>query len=289
MDLQHVVVATDESDAGRQAVRTGVDVAARASARVTVMRTVAIPAVPVFVGVRGASEYVGAGPEAVEVERLERWLEADVLPPDDRRGVETAVTYGVPGVEICRFAEAREADLLVLGRKSRSQMARLLLGDTADAVARRSRLPCLFVPPGSPPIRRLLVALDGSDRGLAVLRAACCFARACKASLTIVTVEQQPAGEPADLGSRLPVQRSARLQAQVRMLLAKACVEGAESTIDVRRGPIVQQVLAAVEEQAADALVVGYHRGGPPGVLEAGSTARHLAHMAPCAVLTVPL
>ncbi|HEX6106075.1 MAG TPA: universal stress protein, partial [Gemmatimonadales bacterium] len=141
MNLRHVVVATDESDAGRQAVRAGVDVAARASARVTVMRTVPIPAVPVFVGVRGGSEGFGGTSEAVEVERLERWLEADVLPPDDRHGVLTAIAFGVPGVEICRFGEGREADLLVLGRKPRSQVVRLLLGDTADAVARRSRLP----------------------------------------------------------------------------------------------------------------------------------------------------
>ena len=290
MNLQQIVVATDESDAGRQAVRTGVDVATRAAAHLTVMRTIPIPAVPVFVGVRGGSDTINGGTEAVELERLERWLEADVLPPDDRSGVDTAVAYGVPGVEICRFAESRQADLLVLGRKPRSQMVRLLLGDTADAVARRSRLPCLFVPPGTGPIRRLVVALDGSERGLTVLQAACSFARAVKATVSVVTVEQQHANEPAELASALPVERSARLQSQVRMYLNRACLDAAaKPTVDVRRGPIVEQVLAAVEDAAADALVIGYHRGGPPGVLEGGSTARHLAHTAPCAVLTVPL
>jgi nucleotide-binding universal stress UspA family protein len=288
MNLRQIVVATDDSDAGRQAVRTGVDVAGRASAKVTVMRTVPIQAVPMFVGVRGAADF-GGGNEAVEVERLQRWLEADVLPPEDRYRVETAVAFGVPGVEICRFAESREADLMVLGRKPRSQMARLLLGDTADAVARRSRLPVLFVPPNSGPIRRLLVALDGTERGLAVLTAACGFARAVKASLGVVTVEQEPAGEPAHLASALPVERSARLQSQVRMVLTRECVDGTRPLIDVRRGAVVEQVLAALEETSADALVVGYHRGGPPGVIEVGSTARHLAHLAPCAVLTVPL
>jgi nucleotide-binding universal stress UspA family protein len=200
-----------------------------------------------------------------------------------------AIAYGVPGIEICRFGESRDADLLVLGRKPRSHLARLLLGDTADAVARRSRLPCLFVPPNSGPIRRLLVALDGTDRGLAVLQAACGFARATKASLAVVTVEQEPAAEPAHLASALPVERSTRLQSQVRQLLSRECVDGARTVIDVRRGPVVEQVLATVEQSAADALVVGYHRGGPPGVIEVGSTARHLAHTAPCAVLTVPL
>jgi hypothetical protein len=289
MNLRHIVVATDESDAGRQAIRTGVDVGARASAKVTVMRTVPIQAVPVFVGVRGGSENFGGSSEAVELERLQRWLEADVLPPDDLRGVETAVVFGVPGIEICRFGETREADLMVLGRKPRSQMARLLLGDTADAVARRSRLPCLFGPPNTPPIRRLLVALDGSDRGIGVLQAACGFARAIEASVGVVTVEQEPEGEPPHLATALPVERSARLQSQVRMVLSRECVDGAKPVVEVRRGPIVEQVLAALEASSADALVMGYHRGGPPGVIEVGSTARHLAHLAPCSVLTVPL
>ncbi len=288
MHPRHIVVATDESDAGRQAVRTGVDLATRASARVTVMRTVPVQAVPSFVGVQGA---IGRfdHPGEVELGRLHRWLEAGVLPPDDRHGVETAVVHGVPGVEICRFGESRAADLLVLGRKPRSQMARLLLGDTADAVARRSRLPCLFVPPGVGPIRRLLVALDGSERGITVLQAACGFARAIGASIGVVTVEREPAGEPAHLASALPVERSARLASQVRMTLGRDCVEGARPLVQVRRGPIVEQVLAALEETSADALVVGYHRGGPPGVIEVGSTARHLAHLAPCTLLTVPL
>jgi nucleotide-binding universal stress UspA family protein len=35
--------------------------------------------------------------------------------------------------------------------------------------------------------------------------------------------------------------------------------------------------------------VIGYHRGGLPGIIEAGSTARHVVHTAPCAVLTIPL
>jgi hypothetical protein len=48
MNLRHIVVATDESDAGRQAVRTGLKLAARASARLTVMRVVSIQAVPVL-------------------------------------------------------------------------------------------------------------------------------------------------------------------------------------------------------------------------------------------------
>lgn len=286
MDLSHITVAADESDAGRGAVRAGMDLAARATARLTIMRTVPIPAVRVLVGVRGGSNSFVDEAEDSEVERLRSWLEAEVLPADHRKGVELAITCGVPGVEICRFAESRESDLLVLGRKPRSQMTRMLLGDTADAVARRSRVACLFVQPEARPIRRVLAALDGGERGLAVLTTAGGFAASIGAELRTVTVEHSPAGEPPELAGALPLERSARLQSLVRTVAGRA---GRGAELQVRRGPIVEEILAAVWENQADALVVGYHRGGPPGVIEAGSTARRLAHTAGCAVLTVPL
>ena len=59
--------------------------------------------------------------------------------------------------------------------------------------------------------------------------------------------------------------------------------------VELRRGEPAEQILATVEEQRPDVLVIGSHRGGPAGVIEAGSTARRVAHTAPCAVLTVPL
>jgi len=291
MNLRHIVVATDESDAGRQAVRAGLRLAARSTARLTVMRTVPVPAAPVLAGPSMSTAPVELDDDAVELERLKRWLEADVIPPGDSTPVDVGVTFGIPAIEICRFAERQGADLLILGRKLRSRMTRLLLGDTADAVARRSRTPCLFVPPGSGEFQQLLVALDGSERGMTVLTAACGFARGVGARLRIVTVEYGPDGEPADLGSALPVGRSSQLRARVGAVLGREleAIAGAPTAVEIRRGAIVPQILAEVETSHPDALVFGYHRGGPPGMIEAGSTARHLAHTAPCAVLTIPL
>ena len=174
MDLRNVAVATDESEAGRQAVRAGAELAERTSSRLFVTRVMT----------HGLA--VAAGPVAVATDdvhhaergRLERWLGDDLPSPSTFAGVELEITAGVPSIEIARYAELRRADLLVLGRKARSQAARLLLGDTADAVARRSRVSCLFVPPRAQPIRRVLVALDGTERGMFVLQEACGFARA---------------------------------------------------------------------------------------------------------------
>ncbi|MGH7527145.1 MAG: universal stress protein [Gemmatimonadales bacterium] len=289
MNLHHVLAAADESDAGRQAVRSAIDLAARARARVTVMRTVAVQALAVAAGATETYDLAGAEMESRSLQSLHQWVESDRRAQREPPPVELGVAFGVPGIEIGRSAEQREADLLVLGRKQRSQLARLLLGDTADAVARRSRIPCLFVPPESGPLRRMLVALDGSERGMVVLREASGFARSAGISLRVVTVETGPADEPADLASSLPVARSVGLRSRTQAFLTREAVPGAVPEVEVRRGAIVEQVVDAVRASGSDVLAIGYHRGGLPGILEAGNTARHLAHIAPCAVLTIPL
>lgn len=285
MQLQHILAASDESDAGRQAVRTALDLASRMAARVTVVRVEATS--PAMVGVAAGYGSLDADEDHPAVERLRRWLEADVLQRDEAARVRLGVAFGIPGIEICRSAERLGADLLVLGRKRHSERARLLLGDTADAVARRSRFPCLFVPPEPGELRNLLVALDGSDRGMSVLHGACSFARAVGARLQVVTVERGSADEPWHLAASLPATRSSALQARVLAAFRREGIP--ELAVTIRRGDISEAVLAEVGETGSDVLVIGYHRGGPPGILEAGSTARRLAHAAPCAVLTVPL
>ena len=291
MNLRHIVVAADESDAGRQAVRAGLDLAAKASAHLTVMRVVSVKAVPLLgaaTGDLGVAELDGGG---LALERLQQWLEADLKSARTDTPVELGIAFGVPGIEICRFAEQRAADLLVLGRKQRSAMARLLLGDTADAVLRRSRVPCLFVQPGSSPIGQLLVALDGSERGMSVLTASRRFAEAVGAAIRVVTVEDVDAPHPQVLASPLPLTRSSRLQREVEPIVAQTAVSSspADTGVAVRRGVVVPEILAEVAASGPDVLAFGYHRGGPPGIIEGGSTARQLAHTAPVSVLAIPL
>lgn len=290
MNLHHIVVATDESDAGRHAVRAGLDLAARASARLTVMRAVSVRAAPLMGAMVG-----GAGPDVLEDadmarDRLRQWLAAGVIPQGSGVPVTLGIAFGAPAIEICRFAEQANADLLVLGRKHRSAMARLLMGDTADAVARRSRVPCLFVQPGGWPVRDMLVALDGSERGMRVLGAVRGFARSVGASIRVVTVETgEGASEPTP---PLPTTRSSRLQREVASKLSRGIKPPHRVDCDgvaIRRGPIVGEILAEVDQREPEILAFGYHRGGPPGFIEGGSTGRQLMHTAPASVLAIPL
>jgi nucleotide-binding universal stress UspA family protein len=301
MQLEHIVVATDETDAGRSAARIGLDLAHRAAARLTFLTVIPAEPAPALVG-SGAGSGGGAARRNELVitacDRLAAWLESELVREPSVPTPDIGAAFGIPGIEICRFAEDRRADLLVLGRKPRTRAARLLLGDTADAVARRSLVPSLYVPPGTGPIRRMLVALDGSERGMIVFRRACLIAAAIGATLAIVTVEPSYASEPESLAEALPTTRSQALMDRVAAQAAAdklACLDhhagngATPGLVAIRRGDVVAQVLAAVEATGADVLAVGYHRGGPPGSIEGGSIARRLAHQAPCAFLAVPL
>lgn len=286
MHLKRIVIATDESEAGRQAVRAGRELARQASGRVFILRVV--PHRALAVAGRMLEGALQEEEGRSEHDRLRRWVDAELPAEPLPGGVELGIAAGVPSIEISRFADNYRADLLVLGRKARSQAARLLVGDTADAVARRSRVPCLFVPSGVGYVRRVLVGLDGTERGMVVLQRACGFARDAGAALRVVTVEPAGVGEDgAAVGP--PLARSQRLASRARQIVGRELGDEALATVEIRRGDPVEELLSAVEDPGTDALAIGFNRGGPPGLLEAGSTARRLAHLAPCSVLTIPL
>src|SRR5918993_2178169 len=134
MQLRHILAATDESEAGRQAVRSAIALAARALAAVTILRVIPEGPTPGRVILRpGRTPDRMGDQDRSALAHLRRWLEGGVVSPDALEAAQLGVAYGLPGIEICPVAEQVHADLLVVGRKRHSPMARLLLGDTADA------------------------------------------------------------------------------------------------------------------------------------------------------------
>jgi nucleotide-binding universal stress UspA family protein len=283
VQLRHVLAAADESDEGRAAIIAAAVLGQETGARVGVL-TVIQPGEDEEGGARALEALRGRVREALRH-----------LPEPPR--VEAAIARGLPGIEIGRLAETIRADLVVIGRKQRSSRQRLLVGDTADSVARRSPIPCLYIPAEGQRFRRVLVALDGSERGMGVLVPAMAFTRATGARLRAISVEPAHEGEN-DLPRILTARSSKLLELvngrRVGVDLGIGRWEetnpgGTEGPVVIRRGRIVDEIVHEVETYRADVLVVGYHRGGPAGPIEAGSVARRLIHEAPCAVLTIPL
>jgi nucleotide-binding universal stress UspA family protein len=235
-----------------------------------------------------------AGLHAVEVaETLARMAGADlsVCTVVESTGVEMPaplarrqprVARGVPGVEIVRQAEELHADLLVIGRAAGPDGERPVLGVTGDAVVRRSLVPCLFVPPTHTGIGRVVVALDGTERGFGVLDWARRMLRITGGEALAITVE------PADIGG-LPGEpvltaRSLRVSQALRAGGETACWP-----LLVRQGEPAAAIRAELTSPHSDLLVVGTRRGGPGGPPVSTGVGRMLIHTAPTAVLTVPL
>ncbi|MBK8006183.1 MAG: universal stress protein [Gemmatimonadetes bacterium] len=258
MQLRHILAAADDSPEGRLAVLIGARLSALASARFTVLTV--------------AQAVDAPGMQAKLLQDLRRMVYGELAKIEGAVPEPVlAVAAGLPGIEIGRYAETEAADLVVVGRKRRSELQRLLIGDTADSVARRSRTPCLFVKAGQEQMQRVLVSLDGTERGMAVLLAAMDFTRAIAARLHAVTVEQ-PTRTKAEAPRLLTGRSAARLAQAVDDLRQSTNLGGGEwevrpsiaqeSPLVIQRGRVVDAVLTEVERSQADVLVLGYHRGG---------------------------
>lgn len=276
MQLHRIVAATGDSTTGRRAVAVAAQLAEVAGARLRLITVVPDS---------GAGRVPSRGRLAA-------------MPAPRAATNDTMVAVGLPGVEIVRYAEAESADLIVLGRSNRPMASRGLIGDIGDAVARRSSIPCLFVPQSLGTLGRVLAALDGTERGSRVLRVAADFTRAIGGRFRAVIVER-PDPDCGD-ASTVPIwgARTIRLAG----LLEQAGLEEPElfgrwdggsrsgpAALAVRTGETVEEVLAELDRCGAGLLAVGHHRGGPTRLLEGRSVGRRLVHQAPTAILTVPL
>ncbi len=194
------------------------------------------------------------------------------------------VGSGIPGIEIVRRARESRADLVVLGRDARSPHRPLPLGRTSDAVVRRLDGLCLLVPPTSYQLKRMVVALDGTLRGLGVLEPAARFADSFSMDVIAVHVLPEEAGAALDADVRCEpsVER-------VREALAAYPELGGSGSLRAVRGSPVWKILDLLESFRADLLILGVRGGGPRGDMGSGHIGRDLLRTAPVAVLTVPI
>ncbi len=290
MTYRQILVAADESADGRHAVSAARTLAASNDAQVTILKVLTVPSAgDVPAGRWISTSTAGPGGHHGELEHFRLWLGAEARNGALADAPEVAVAFGIAGIEIGRFAALRKADLVVLGRRDRTPDHRLLLGETADAVVRRSDLPVLFVPPDVKEFRRILVALDGTERAAQVLEVALAASREFGAALSAVTVEPDLDDErspPAN--GPMPRGRSVRLR-DLLMRLPRGGPGATGVALEVRKGNPIDEVLLAVTALPADLLVIGYRRGGPPKIVGPTDIARNLLYAAPSAVLTVPL
>lgn len=144
-DHQLYVVAVDGSDASRRALAHALTLAKGSGA--TLLLSHVIP----------WSGYTPLGVQEayarpMEKKEEEKFAIDEVLQPAMTacRGAEVPFeehyTWGQPAKELKALAEERKADLLIVGRKGRSNIAEMLVGSVSNALAHIAKCPVLIVP-----------------------------------------------------------------------------------------------------------------------------------------------
>lgn len=204
--------------------------------------------------------------------------------------VRTVLKYGMVPRVLLRAS--LRAPMLVVGRQGLGRVAELVMGSASLACAAHTRVPLTIVPdtwsPGGRPHRRLVLGVDGSERGLPAVEYA--FTLAAERGLRIVAVHamELPFGYPAGRPLKPDLPRYEEAAAQVF-----------ETSIEPWRAKAPDvEVTTAVEYQhpafglpeyaaGADLAVIGGRGHGRITGMLLGSSARNILRRMPIPVTVV--
>lgn len=291
LESRPILVAYNGTPRCRVALERALALAERAGCRVDII-CVGEPVLPV-----AGFDWIPPYDETVQVQQLlrERLREA-VAHLRTGVAIQSHMSFGTPAREIVAAAEAIDAGLIVLGTCGRPGPESMLLGTTSERVIRLSRVPCLIA---RETLRcaRVLVAADDSPCGQAAMVAALVLASVCGGQVRCLHVAAPPPEEMRvpfafDMTEYLRKieEGFAAFVARARELARDQAPgrELAQATAKVRRGGVVQEVLAEAESYRADLLVVGTHGRGFLGRTLLGSVSEAILHRSPVSVLVCP-
>jgi nucleotide-binding universal stress UspA family protein len=211
---------------------------------------------------------------------------------------ECLVTCGHPADMICRVAEEKDAELVVVGSRGRSSLARFFLGSVSQRVAKHAPAPVLIVKPRSEPIEKILIGVDGSEDSRMAAEFLKRFPFPPSAAVYVAHVvhvlspsfgEHKGYYETAELGGELEqLRKAAEVDGKKILEGAAESLRGAfEVETLVTAGPPARRLIELAGEIDADLLVVGSR--GLTGVERflMGSVSLQSCHHAPCSVLVV--
>lgn len=200
----------------------------------------------------------------------------DLRQEAEREGVtvspEFHVRYGAPTDVLLAVRKEVEGNWIVIGAGGKSSLDRLMLGSTAEALLREATVPVWIVRPGRTlrDLDQILVAVDGTTPGSEAMAGALTLARSFVAGLRVLTI-----GRP---------ERVHRIQTELR---ASTDLHGIDLEFVRREGEVEDAILADLDEQPADLLVIGHSgRRGLFRLLHA-NTAEGLTRKSPCSLLSL--
>jgi len=191
------------------------------------------------------------------------------------------------------IVEKDKIDLVVLGTRGRSGVAKFFLGSVAEEIFRQAPCPVLTVGPFTPggpawggAITEIIYATDFSPESTAAAAHAISLAQEFQARLTLMHVIANEA--PGDL--LLPGELVKATEQHLRNLVPPEAELWCEPRFVVEQGSPADKILEVAKQRSADLIVLGIHKpSGFPGASThlPIATAHKVVSHAPCPVLTV--
>ncbi len=233
-------------------------------------------------GALGAQPYAALGPKLQE---LQNEKAATILAAAERRcrdahvACETAHETG--SLTQVMLAYEKHADLVVLGQ--RGEHARWIgdmLGSSVERMVRASIKPCFVTPEKFRPVKRMLIAYDGSVESNKALQAGINLAPALATDVTIITVcpprSERGQHEAEEAGSKT-------LHEAVQL----AQDHGLKPHAELVHGNAEAEILRHCEKAGADLIVMGAYGHTRIREFILGSATSHVLHKARVSVLLV--
>jgi len=285
MPRKPIVVGVDDSLESRRALALAWKIAQAARAEL-----IAVHAVPDLWLATGLDETPVVLPEVQDAltsasrAQIERVI-GEVLPHAAVRRLE--VRAGPAAFAVAEVARQRRAELVVLGGKHHTALARGLGRSTAHYLVRTLDVPVLVVGQALGPATRVLAAVDLSGAAIPTIKAGERCAKLLGGKLRILHVLEplRLLYLPVDALDQVAYERHAR-EAFERLVAPMPAVVLEDQV--VRTGPAVETILAEVAAWQADVLVVGSHGKGWVDRLLVGSTTEQLVNALPASVLVIP-
>lgn len=287
--IEKVVVATDFSMyAHRAALRAG-KLAKQHGASLRLLHVLNRASMKALQNHLQASPPIDTALAAEARQRLES-LAADVVAAD---GVAAECAIEEGEVIDTVLAAAKQADLLVLGPRGLNPTKDLLLGSTAERIARRVQCPLLVArQEAAIAYDSVLVAVDFCEHSLQALR----FARALapRADLHVLHAYDNPfkgrlqtAGVSDDAVASYSRTLRLEAEAEMREFLAQAA-EVTDVRSHIEFGDPRQAICSRASEHGHHLIVLGKQGRSWWSELLLGSLARRTLELAPCDVAIVP-
>jgi nucleotide-binding universal stress UspA family protein len=284
--IRTVLAATDFSAGAQAAAGRAAAQAAELGAALTLLHVVEPES---FSGLRDLLA-PGRDFQAAITEQARMMLEAEAAAHADAQGrrPQTLLREGSAVDEICKAGDA--ADLVAVGAHGGNGLRGIVLGTTADRLARQLRKPLLVVrAPAERTYRRVLVPVDFSDNSRRALQVALAVAPA--ASIHLVHCVHLPAEGRMRLGGatqndldRYRAQLAADAQAQLAGWADTPRITGTT----VRNGDVRMELSKMAQEGQADLVAIGKHGTSLLADTLLGSLTMWSLDHVPCDVLVVP-